>query len=57
MSLTCIDRELETPAAKMELRAPAPEPPPKEIGWEQRVGNLLVTIFQGHEEFLGWTPD
>ncbi len=30
---------------------------PKPIGWKQRVRNLLIAIFEGHEEFLGWTPD
>jgi len=24
---------------------------------KQRVRNLLIKMFKGHEEFLGWTPD
>jgi len=24
---------------------------------EERFHSLLVQIFQGHQEFLGWTPD
>jgi hypothetical protein len=30
---------------------------PKPVGVKQRVQDLLVAIFEGHEEFLGWTPD
>jgi len=30
---------------------------PGSLGWEQRVRALLVAIFEGREEFLGWTPD
>jgi len=61
MSPTCIEPELETPVEEIveetEERIPSPELPPDEIGWKQRIRNLLVTIFEGHEEFLGWTPD
>ena len=38
-----------------EKREPVEEPKP--VGWKQRVRELLVAIFEGHEEFLGWTPD
>jgi len=34
---------------------PAYEPTP--VSLKHRVRNLLVTIFEGHEEFLGYTPD
>jgi hypothetical protein len=30
---------------------------PKPLGPKQRVKDMLVTIFEGREEFLGWTPD
>lgn len=30
---------------------------PKSVGPKQRFRDLLVKIFQGHGEFLGWTPD
>jgi hypothetical protein len=30
---------------------------PKRVSLKQRVRNLLVEMFKGYEEFLGWTPD
>lgn len=30
---------------------------PKPAGLKQRVRDLLVDIFAGHQEFLGWTPE
>ncbi len=57
MSPVCVDLELETPVEETNQRTPSPELPPNEIDRKQRVRNLLVTIFAGHEEFLGWTPD
>jgi hypothetical protein len=30
---------------------------PKPVTLKQRVRNLLIKMFKGHEEFLGWTPD
>jgi len=30
---------------------------PKPVTSKRRVRDLLVAIFEGHEEFLGWTPD
>jgi len=30
---------------------------PGRIGLKQRVRALLIEIFKGYEEFLGWTPD
>ena len=53
MASTIIAPEVEPPVE--EKREPADEPKP--VGWKQRVGDLLVAIFKGHEEFLGWTPD
>ena len=39
-------------------RQPATAYKPGPINLEQRVGDLLlITIFKGHEEYLGWTPD
>jgi len=29
---------------------------PKPSGPKQRFRNLLIEIFKGHTEFLGWTP-
>jgi hypothetical protein len=34
---------------------PAAEPKP--AGLKQRVRDLLIEIFKGHREYLGWTPD
>ncbi len=45
--------EVERPVEKKPVRADEPKP----IGWKQRVRNLLIAIFQGHEEYLGWTPE
>jgi|HubBroStandDraft_1064217.scaffolds.fasta_scaffold00030_46 hypothetical protein len=30
---------------------------PQPLGLKERVRDLLVEIFERHEEFLGWTPD
>jgi len=30
---------------------------PKPVDLTQRIRDLLVEIFEEHEEFLGWTPD
>jgi hypothetical protein len=30
---------------------------PKPVGSKQRVRDLLVDVFAGHQDFLGWTPD
>jgi hypothetical protein len=30
---------------------------PKRLTLKQRVRNLLIKMFKGYEEFLGWTPD
>jgi hypothetical protein len=33
------------------------EPKPKPPGLRERVRILLIQIFEGHQEFLGFTPD
>jgi hypothetical protein len=55
MSPTCLTPEPEIMAEPepVYLREPAPQPP----GRKQRVRELLITIFKGHEEYLGLTPD
>jgi hypothetical protein len=53
MASTIIAPEVEPQVE--EQTEPVEEP--KLTGWKQRVLDLLVAIFKGHEEFLGWTPD
>ena len=53
MSGTCIAPEPETTVEEKPVRLEEPEP----VGWKQRIRDRLVAIFEGHEEFLGWTPD
>ena len=59
MGTTLIAPEVEPPVETIPepVDEPAPAEEPKPVGWKQRVHNLLVAIFEGHEEFLGWTPD
>ncbi len=53
MAATSIAPQVEPPVVKETTRVPEPEPAsPKQPG-----RHLLVEIFTGHEEFLGWTPD
>jgi hypothetical protein len=47
----CIAPEEETLVE--ENLSPEDEPEPTEV----KPKSLLVEIFSGHEEFLGWTPD
>ncbi len=59
MPSTVLEPEVESP---VELELPVEkisEPPyaPKPTNLKQRVRDLLITIFKGHEEYLGWTPD
>jgi hypothetical protein len=49
----CIAPEVEPPVEEQPVWADEPEP----VGWKHRVRDILVAIFGGHEEFLGWTPD
>ncbi|MFZ0294485.1 MAG: hypothetical protein WAL52_12835 [Candidatus Sulfotelmatobacter sp.] len=39
------------------LKVHQPKLTPKAVGPKQRVKDILVKIFEGREEFLGWTPD
>jgi hypothetical protein len=57
MSPTCIEPELETPVEEIEESVPSPVPSPQNTGANRRLRNVLTAIFEGHEEFLGWTPD
>jgi hypothetical protein len=54
MSSTCVEPELESLVEEEPERVEEPSPKP---GRKQRAHDLLVTIFAGHEEFLGLTPD
>ncbi|MGB8770071.1 MAG: hypothetical protein WCC92_10670 [Candidatus Korobacteraceae bacterium] len=53
MAATGIAPQVEVPVKKKPVRLDEPKP----IGWKQRVRDLLIEIFKGHEEFLGLTPD
>ena len=59
MSPVCIDPELETPVEEepvwLNEAQPGPEADTPEA--KQRIRELMLKIFAGHEEFLGWTPD
>jgi len=49
----CIDPELEQPVEEQLDSSEGPKPPAR----KRRLRELLIAIFEGHEEFLGWTPD
>ena len=53
MSPICLDPEPETMLDEEPVRLDEPAP----SGWKQSVRELLVAIFQGHEGYLGLTPD
>jgi hypothetical protein len=53
MAAPCVAPQVEPPVEKKAT----PVDKPKPVGLKQRVRDLLVAIFEGHEEFLGWTPD
>ncbi len=61
MPATMVEPEVEVSVEPSPKRTyepmyePADQPTP--VSLKQRVRNLLVTIFEGHEEFLGYTPD
>ncbi len=65
MPATMVEPEVEVSVEPSPKRTyepmyePAHEPAdqPTPVSLKQRVRNLLVTIFEGHEEFLGYTPD
>lgn len=53
MPSSVLEPEVEIPVAENPEPAYAPMPTdPK-----RRVRDLLIEIFKGHEEYLGWTPD
>lgn len=53
MAAPCIAPPVEMPVEKIPLRVSEPKP----VSLKERIRALLVAIFEGHEEFLGWTPD
>jgi hypothetical protein len=60
MPATMVEPEVEI--AVPEVHLPVEENPelasePMVLGLKQRAGNLLVAIFEGHEEYLGYIPD
>jgi hypothetical protein len=59
MSSTILEPEVEIPVGVELPIEENPEPPygPGPTNLKQRVRDLLITIFKGHEEYLGWTPD
>ncbi len=52
MAATCVAPEVESSVEKQTATAGKPGSKP-----EQRFEDLVMQIFQGHEEFLGYTPD
>jgi len=52
MAATCVAPEVERSVEKQTAPAGKRESKP-----EQRFGHLVMQIFEGHEEFLGCTPD
>lgn len=53
MAAPCIAPQLEPPVEEKTLQAGEPKPvPPK-----QPARGIVSEIFEGHEDFLGWTPD
>ncbi|MGD0415878.1 MAG: hypothetical protein ABSA80_11030 [Terriglobales bacterium] len=53
MATPSIAPQVKLPREKKTTSVWEPKPP----SLKQQVQNLLVEIFGGHEEFLGWTPD
>jgi hypothetical protein len=53
MATPSIAPDVKLSVEKKTMQVWEPKPP----SLKQRVQNLLVEIFGGHEEFLGWTPD
>jgi hypothetical protein len=59
MSSTILEPEVKI-AVGVEVPVEENSEPPYKPGptnLKQRVRALLITIFKGHEEYLGWTPD
>jgi hypothetical protein len=59
MSSTCVEPDLEMLVEENPVRVeePEPEPEPELPGRKHFIHDLLVSIFAGHEDFLGLTPD
>jgi hypothetical protein len=53
MPSTILEPEVEFSVE--ENPEPAYQPSPTDP--KQKVRDLLIAIFKGHEEYLGWTPD
>jgi len=53
MAVHCVAPQLEPPVEKNPLQACEP----KRVAPKNPFRDLLAKIFQGHEDFLGWTPD
>lgn len=53
MPTSVLEPELETVVQEEPVQDEAPQPASR----KDRIRNLLMTMFAGHEEFLGWTPD
>jgi hypothetical protein len=54
MAAPCIAPTVEPPVEEkktVQVREPKPVVP------QQPVRSLLLQVFEGHLEFLGWTPD
>jgi hypothetical protein len=49
--------EEKTQLARKSLKVQEPKLTPKPAGRKQRVKEMLATVFEGREEFLGRTPD
>ncbi len=55
MAAACTAPPVEPPVEKDEKTVQVRESKP--VVPKQPVRDLLVKIFEGHQEFLGWTPD
>jgi hypothetical protein len=59
MPSTILEPEVESPI-ELELpveKNPEPSYASRPADPKRRVRDLLIEIFKGHEEYLGWTPD
>ena len=53
MAATSIAPQVEPPVVEKTTQVSEP----KALGPKPMGRDLLAEIFEGHEEFLGWTPD
>jgi hypothetical protein len=53
MAGTCVAPEIESSVEEKELRSVEP----KQLEPRRPVRSLLSEIFEGHREYLGYTPD